>query len=178
MQAGMGGDGDGNYTGVISEERGFVAEYNNIINTGYIGLRFGIGDNLIKNNYIDTFCAVLDDGAGIYTYDSDGNIANRKVIGNIVLNGVGANPGTNATIHTAAEGIYLDDNANNVEVSGNTTAWCGSNGLFVHNAQNFIIRNNTFYNNPVQFLLKSDGFGTSISGANITENIYFSKDVS
>ncbi|MBK8501576.1 MAG: right-handed parallel beta-helix repeat-containing protein [Saprospiraceae bacterium] len=154
-----------------------LAEYNSIINTGYIALRFGDGDNLIKNNLIDTFCAVLDDGAGIYTYASDGIIANRKITENIVLNGLGASDGTPATIVAAAEGIYIDDNAKNIQVSGNTVSGCISNGLFIHNTQNITLTANTLFHNTTQCLLKSDGFGNALSGLTVTNNIYFSKNV-
>jgi parallel beta-helix repeat protein len=176
MQPGMGTGGDGNYAAVLSEASGFQAEYNRIVNTGYIALRFGNGDNLIKNNLIDTFCAVLDDGAGIYTYASDGAIANRIITGNIVLNGLGASDGTPATIVAAAEGIYIDDNAKNIQVSDNTVSGCISNGIFIHNTQNITISDNTFYDNTTQCLLKSDGFGNALSGLSVTNNIYFSKN--
>ncbi|MCB0633649.1 MAG: right-handed parallel beta-helix repeat-containing protein, partial [Lewinella sp.] len=67
-QPGMGSNDDQSYSAIYKGTEGLIAENNVIINTGYIGIRFAGNDNLIKNNYIDTFCFVLDDGAGIYTY--------------------------------------------------------------------------------------------------------------
>src|SRR4051812_39251014 len=48
--------------GIFSTE-GLTATNNIIANSGYIGIMFIGSNNLIKNNYVDTFSTVLDDGA-------------------------------------------------------------------------------------------------------------------
>ncbi|MDX2072278.1 MAG: right-handed parallel beta-helix repeat-containing protein [Haliscomenobacter sp.] len=163
--------------GIISYTKGFKAEYNHIVKTGYVGIRFAGDNNLIKNNYIDTFCLVIDDGSGIYTWTGKANttFSNRSVIGNIVLNGLGAPEGTNRSDYAAAEGIYLDDNATNVDVIGNTVAHCVNNGIYIHNARNIKIQNNTLYNNKVQIKTVHDDLGSPITNAVFTANHFFSK---
>lgn len=162
---------------IVSNAKGLVAEYNNIINTGYVGIRFTGDSNLIKNNYIDKFCTVLDDGAGIYTWTGGQNAIHKKrsVIGNIIVNGIGAPEATNQPQFFAAEGIYLDDNATNVEVSGNSVAHCSNNGLFLHNARDIQVTNNTFFNNSVQFTTVHDDLGQAITNLTVSNNRFFSK---
>src|SRR5690606_19277784 len=111
-------------------------------------------------------------GAGIYTYDSrgaGGGTYDRKVIGNIVLNGLGA-PEETPSSDGAAEGIYLDDNSYDVEVTGNTVANCGSRGIFIHNAGAFMLSRNTIFNNGMQLSTVHDQYGNAIRDAVIIDN--------
>jgi len=156
-----------------------MVEYNNIDSTGYIPIFF-IGDyTTIKNNYITNFLFTKDDGGGIYL-GGDGCastvvLQSRKVIGNILLNGIGAPEGTN-NIYGYAWGIDLDDNISNVEVNGNTMANMEIAGLFLHNAHEIAITNNTSYNNEEQFSIE---YGSCPAGLirNLTfnNNILFAK---
>jgi parallel beta-helix repeat protein len=168
---------DGQTYAIVSNAKGLVAEYNNIINSGYVGIRFTADSNLVKNNYIDKFCTVLDDGAGIYTWTGGQNTTynKRSIIGNIIVNGIGAPEATNQPSFFAAEGIYLDDNATNVEISGNSVAHCANNGIYIHNSRNLKVLNNTFFNNGVQFLTVHDDLGQAISNLTIANNKFFSK---
>jgi parallel beta-helix repeat protein len=171
--AGMGQGGDGQGVG-IRVNKSSIAEYNQVINTGYCGIMFG-GDNLVvKNNYINTFCFIKDDGGGIYT-NNNPNVTNtgRKVIGNIVLNGIGAPAGTN-TSSSSAQGIYLDNNVNGLELIGNTVSNC-QRGLFFHNSRDVIVRENTFYNNVDQLYMGKDNLGNLIRNNSILNNIFFSR---
>lgn len=163
---------------VSSSSVGFRADNNTIINSGYIGIRADGDSILIKNNYIDTFCTILDDGAGIYTWTGfSGNIFfNRRIIQNVVMNGVGAGEGTNNLDYLPAEGIYLDDNSANVEISGNTIANCANSGIYVHNSNKFSIKNNTLFNNQTQLLATTDREGYPITGGQVSGNIFFSKE--
>ncbi|AEE53280.1 right-handed parallel beta-helix repeat-containing protein [Haliscomenobacter hydrossis] len=168
---------DGQSYAVVSTSKGLVAEYNTITNSGYVGIRFTGDSNLVKNNLIDRFCTVLDDGAGIYTWTGGQNMTynKRSIIGNIIVNGIGAPEGTNRPDIFAAEGIYLDDNSTNVEISGNSVAHCRNNGIYVHNSRNLQILNNTFFNNGVQFTTVHDDLGQAISNLTISNNKFFSK---
>ncbi|HPH20736.1 MAG TPA: right-handed parallel beta-helix repeat-containing protein, partial [Haliscomenobacter sp.] len=161
----------------VSTAKGLVAEYNTITNSGYVGIRFTGDSNLVKNNHIDRFCTVLDDGAGIYTWTGGQNTSytKRSIIGNIIVNGIGAPEATNQPNFFAAEGIYLDDNATNVEISGNSVAHCSNNGIYIHNSRNLQILNNTFFNNGVQFTTVHDDQGQAISNLTISNNKFFSK---
>jgi parallel beta-helix repeat protein len=65
-----------------------------------------------------------------------------------------------------------------VEISGNTAANCYGTGLFVHNARNLVIRNNTFYNNQNNQVIASYDRSSlaSISGLTYRRNILVSKN--
>ena len=89
-----------------------------------------------------------------------------------MINGIGAPEGTSDLSYRAAEGIYLDDNVHNTEVIGNTVANCPNGGLFIHNARNFDVQDNTFFNNGRQMWMLDDNKGESITGANIYNNIF------
>src|SRR5688572_11316016 len=79
--AGMGQSGNGQGAGVRNSGKGLV-EYNQIINSGYLGVSLGSDYAIVKNNLIDNFCFIKDDGAGIYTSNGP-NITNvgRKITG-------------------------------------------------------------------------------------------------
>ncbi len=172
--AGMAKSGQGQGSGIRIGKNG-LAEYNHIINSGFIGISFSGDYAVVKNNYIDTFCFLKDDGGAIYA--SNGNnltFRGRKVTGNIVLNGIGAAEGTNIT-SSNADGIYMDDDVNGVEITGNTIA-NANRGLYLHNTRNIVVRNNTsFNNNSGQLHMKHDGLGEPLRNHTIINNIFFSK---
>ncbi len=176
-KAGMGGSGDGKGLAIHSNGSGSIIEYNEIRNTGYIAISFNGSNVTVKNNFIDSFCTTKDDGSGIYTWlGSSAPRKGRKVIGNIVLNGIGVSEGTDVP-YSAAEGIYMDNNTSYVDIRDNTVANCTNNGLFLHNANTLTIKNNTFYNNFKQLLASQDakkGNGP-IRNCIITNNNFFSK---
>ena len=178
--AGMGHSGNGQGTGIRIGDGG-LAEYNSIINTGYVGIMMNGNNLIIRNNYIDGFCTVKDDGGAIYTSNgSNGTNSGRKIIGNIILNGIGAWQGTNGTAETSkfissSSGIYMDDNSNGVEITGNTVENCGR-GVLLHNARNIVLKDNTFFNNRnEQVYMKHDWMGGRITRQTVTNNIFFSK---
>jgi len=173
---GIGQSISGSYSAIFSNDKGSIIENNKIINSGYNAI-FAIGDSfIIKNNYIDTFCKILQDGGGIYTHSQQGINYGRKIINNIVLNGIGAIDGTNDPTYFAASGIYLDDNSANIEVSGNSTANCALYGLFIHDGYDLNIHNNTFYNNSsAQFSTQNDAGRYTLRGSVFKDNIFFSK---
>jgi parallel beta-helix repeat protein len=177
--AGMGENGDGNGAGILAKGQGILLEYNQIINSGYVGVSFGGDYTVVKNNFINNFCLVKDDGGGIYTFTGRStNITNygRKVIGNIILNGIGAGEGTLAASNKLAHGIMLDDNVTGVELDGNTVANVNNNGIFLQYSREIAIRNNTLFNNGRQLHMS---YGSSalapIAGNTIFNNILFSK---
>ncbi len=171
--AGMGQSGEGQGAGIRINTNGLV-EYNEVINSGFIGINMN-GDHVtVKNNYINTFAFVKDDGGGIYTYNKS-NTPNsaRKITGNIILNGIGAGAGTN-TPNSSADGIYLDGYVNGLEISSNTIA-NSNKGLYLHNTRDIVVKNNTLYNNEWgQLHMKHDAHG-GFQNQTITNNIFFSK---
>lgn len=175
--AGMGGSGDGKGFAIQSNGKGTIIEYNDIINTGYTAINFNGDSTIVKNNFIDSFCVTKDDGSAIYTYvGSKNNNINRGrlVIGNIVMNGIGAPQGTNSK-SSAANGIYMDVGATGVTITNNTVANTAG-GIFFHKAHDLIAQNNTLYSNAIGLYLQNNGTSTSISNNTITNNIFFPKN--
>jgi parallel beta-helix repeat protein len=163
---------------------GLTAKNNYILKTGYIGIFFAGDNSLIKNNYIDSACYWMDDGAGIYTgnYTPSGQTpvvnTNNQIRYNVVTNSVGAPLGAGG-VNNMAHGYYCDDNTNHIQVVGNTAANCGYSGMFVHNTNNYLLDSNTFYNNKAaQLYFQDDGLGGVLQSGTITHNKLFSKTAS
>jgi parallel beta-helix repeat protein len=163
------------YVGIQNYSNYGVTEYNRVIKSGYNGIMHKFVGNKIRYNYVDTFCFVKDDGGGIYGHNNANiNHTGTQIIGNIVLNGIGAREGTTSP-NPDGIGIYLDDNATGVEVSGNTVAHC-FRGIYIHNARNSVITKNTIYNNDLaQVHGRNDGIGDDIVNITLTDNILFAK---
>lgn len=133
------------YTGfeISGAAIGAIIRYNTIDSSGYHGIFPRGSNNIIQNNLITNFGMTLDDCGGIYMNTvQPGN----KLLGNIILNGIGNYAGTNYTV-SHAEGIYLDEVSANTYMEGNTIAHCGSSGIRYHNAYNITARENTMYDN-------------------------------
>jgi parallel beta-helix repeat protein len=178
------GDPVGRYGFGIFSTEGLTATNNKIINIGYIGIMFVGDNNLIQNNYIDTFCTVLDDGGGLYTgnYTPKGQqptpLYNLKIIGNIVLHGFANRSGTYEPDpnYIPAEGIYLDDNAMSVQVLNNTIAYCANTGIYVHNTKNYTLMGNILFDNKYrQLALQHDDQGDVVTGGVIKYNQFFAQ---
>lgn len=179
--AGMGKSGDGTYQAILiigGSNNAIV--YNEIDSTGYVPVTFGGNETTINNNVINHFAVTKDDGGGIYTWnnspDSKKNYG-RKITGNIILNGMGAGEGTDNPAYLPANGIYMDDNAGSVEIVSNTVAHCAKYGIFIHNAHELVIKNNTLFNNGTQLYMSHDEYASNSPVRNniVTNNIFFAK---
>jgi parallel beta-helix repeat protein len=138
--AGRGRNGTAQYSGIIvSRGTDNVVQYNEVIQTGYNAITFYNQTNLlIKNNYVNGYCTVITDGGGIYTWHSTS--PGNRIVGNIVLNS------------RDDLGIYIDDESEQIEIYGNTTAFNGV-GIFIHNSRYIRVLNNLCYNNHGSQLL-------------------------
>jgi len=154
--------------------RNAVVSLNTITNTGFMALNFQGTSNTIQNNYIDTYCFVKDDGGGIYCGGQ--NFAGSKILGNIVLNGIGALTGT-PDPDARTYGIYVDDGGSNVEVGGNTVAYCQYGGFYSHNSHELNVHDNTLFANGYTGI-KYYNDGNSIANITLTGNIVFAKTAS
>src|SRR5690606_18002904 len=159
-----------------------LIEYNRITNTGFNGIVFDGNGTQIKNNFIDGYCVLKNDGGGIYSYGGTGLLTvfkDRKVTGNIILNGKGTRDGTPTvavTMKAHSSGIFLDDNSNGIEVSGNTIANSNYSGIKIANSSNIVVKENTFYDSDHQVLLgNSSARGRNTRNIKINNNIFFSK---
>jgi parallel beta-helix repeat protein len=134
-----------------------TVQYNTVDTSGYVGIFFLGGPNIIKNNAVDYFCYIKDDGGGLYTWSGDIDSATPRktgiVTGNVVLNGITATSGTDSAGAGIADGIYLDENTGQIEVSYNTVAHCTS-GIFVQDSHEAVVKNNTLYDNGAQLEIR------------------------
>jgi parallel beta-helix repeat protein len=133
-----------------------TVQYNTVDTSGYVGILFLGGPTILKNNTVDYFCYLKDDGGGVYTWSGDIDSATPRktgvVTGNIVLNGITAEAGTD-NLYAIADGIYLDENTGEIEVSNNTVAHCTS-GIFVQDSHEAVVKNNTLYDNGAQIEIR------------------------
>ncbi len=177
--AGMGDGDSGGYEGLLLSGSDQLIEGNTIDSTGYIAVTFRGNNVVVKNNVITNFSFVKDDGSGIYTWNNPSNppvYSGRVITGNIVLNGLGAGAGTPDPDKLYANGVYMDDNAGGVEISGNTVANCANRGLYIHNAHDLVITNNTVYNNATQIEINHDDIAPfPIRNVTLTGNTFVSK---
>lgn len=173
---GMGKNGSGTYEAITSFGDNTQIEKNKIDSTGYNGIYFGGTLSYVKNNYITYFCLTKDDGAGIYIGDWSKTMS-KRVVGNIIMHGIGNGAGTTSPLSLQAEGIYIDDNTESVAITGNTISLCANNGIKIHNAKDINIYGNTVFNNGVQLRLEQDHYLTTssfIRNNNIRNNTFFS----
>jgi len=174
--AGMGKSGNGAFSGMNGYyQSNVLIEGNTFTNLGMAGIE-AYGDNItIKNNLVNTFAFVLDDTSGIYTFVGGGTpFTMVRIEGNIVLNAVGALYGTNYST-SSANGIYLDDNSNNVEVLNNTVSGCAAYGIYLHNTNHVNVHHNTVYDNKTQLLINDNSTGGVVELNTIKHNNFISK---
>jgi len=157
-------------------------ESNTIVNTGYNAIAFYGNNILVKNNYIDTYCVILDDGGGIYTYTGPRTqMSNVKIIGNIVVNGhpdISMVPASTEIPLGIAPGIYLDERSRNVEVANNSVANTSHSGIFINSSAGYInVHDNTVYNASSYLLYSTYWGGTDIPPTNnqTNNNIFVAK---
>ncbi|HAH22385.1 MAG TPA: hypothetical protein DCL77_01205 [Prolixibacteraceae bacterium] len=177
MIAGMGLGGDGQYNAVQLGGTNLQVEHNTIDSVGYIGMNFN-GDTItIKNNVISNYCMTKDDGGGLYTWGNGTKNYARKLIGNIVMNAIGAPEGSGWS-GVAAEGIYIDDRSSNIDIMGNSVYKCGNNGIYIHNANYIKIKGNTVYDNGIQLRMSHDNIAPTfpIINSEVDSNVFVSRD--
>jgi parallel beta-helix repeat protein len=157
--AGMGANGSNSYNAMVVEGSSNLIEYNKLDSIGYIPLRFEGDSVMMRHNVISNYCMVKDDGGGIYTWGTRAGspLVERKIIGNIVRNAIGAGHGTGDTLSVSSEGIYIDDQSSNVEIVGNTVYKCGNIGIFIHNANHVSVFKNLVFDNGTQLQFLSSG---------------------
>lgn len=152
-----------------------IVEQNSIVNTGYNGIHLAGSAGIVRNNFIDTYCFLKDDGGGVYTYGT-GDGLKRYIQNNIILNGIGSLPGTTENLPQAS-GIYTDGYTDNVEITGNSVYKASFDGIYIHNSQRIICRNNTFFDNTrygISIVFDGSG-GAAIRNASIKNNISVTK---
>lgn len=159
---------------------------NTVKNSGHHAVRW-FGDNvLIRYNFIDSFCLVRDDGGGIYSFQNNTGVPvtthfNRRIISNIVTNGIGASDGAFSSdlspsgilSRFSANGIYDDEGVRDVIMDSNLIANCAYQGFQGNGNGNLFLRYNTVFNVPI-----SDGYQrlkneSPLTGFVITKNTFY-----
>ena len=160
----------GGYSGIeLQGGDGSIVEYNTVDSSGNNGIFIRGNNTMAKNNFINYFGLTVDDCGGIYT--AGATVTGRKIIGNIILNGIGNREGTPSTSRST-QGIYLDEPITGIYVEGNTVAHCGLAGLRYHNAYGITARFNTLYDNPNNiYIIKSNATSTYSRNLKINNNI-------
>jgi len=177
LMPGMGNSGTGTYQAISAFGENSLIELNEIDSTGYNGIYFGGNGTTAKNNLIRYFCLVKDDGAGIYIGDWMASTG-KKIIGNIISDGIGAPAGTRPdNSRPPVEGIYIDDNSSGVDIQSNSVSNCPDAGIKIHNAHEVNIESNTLFNCGIQLLVAEDTFSSHSAVKNIScnQNIFFCK---
>ncbi|WP_083928188.1 right-handed parallel beta-helix repeat-containing protein [Spirosoma panaciterrae] len=177
---GRGKSGDGQYRGIDVNTTTNTTISNNLIDSiGYNGISFSTQTTglTINQNVISNFLLTKNDGAGIYTFNGyQLSMTNIKVTSNIVYNGFGSSEGTLVgSTFSGVNGIYLDGCVQNVEVSNNTVFNCNGIGIFMIDALNNSVFQNTCFNNAESQLVLSAGGSCAPRNNTITNNILVSK---
>ncbi|MEP7108363.1 MAG: PA14 domain-containing protein [Ferruginibacter sp.] len=151
---------------------------NNIVtNCGYTGIMWQGNNAYIKYNFVNTYCSLRDDGGGIYTVEKGGNVlptrTNRNVVSNIVMNGIGANYGSNDPAGISARGLYFDLGTRNVLVDSNTVAYNIGSAEHGNNNASLTITNNVFFENGKTFSIQRFADGDLVRNLVIKKNILY-----
>jgi hypothetical protein len=177
----QGGQGTHHVRGITNNgSSGHRFENNRVDSVGYIGI-YGFSADIL-NNVVSNCLLVVDDGAGIYTWNSHSTTV-KKIQGNIVWNCLGATRSRGDAFNQGYN-IYLDDGCANWEVSNNYAWNAGVANLYIHNSRTINIHDNVFYNGwQEQLLLTHETFDTSSNalgynyehvGFKIKNNVFFS----
>lgn len=173
-------DGLNGGAGVLCRGGDNVNVLNNYITyTGYVGMEWQGNNAYIKYNFVDSFCIVRDDGAGIYTVENGNNLlipvrTNRNVISNIIVNGVGNNFGTTGTFESSCNGLYFDLGSRTIVADSNTMAYIPGNGIHGNNDSNITMRYNTFFSGIVGFSFQRFAGGAALMRSfTLKKNIYY-----
>ena len=145
---------------------------NTINNAGYNGI-WAWPSSTIANNVISGACTTLDDCGAVYAYGANHN---SVISDNLVMHSRGAMPGKGPQFTvTQAQGIYLDESASGITISGNT-ATDNDYGIKLHvAARNTITRNKLYGNRDGQLWLQenrnTDNAAGDVYGNVVTANL-------
>lgn len=150
------GDGCCGGHGIAMNGDSALIKGNDIDLTGYNGITFVGKYTQVRENIVARSCTTTDDCAGIYTiagkYENPGPTGS-VIRRNVVKDAVGSNAGWSQH-YPASQGIYLDDGSHDILVDSNVTTGNAASGLFLHNTQRVVARDNFIAGNKamqVQF---------------------------
>lgn len=152
-----------------------VIRHNTVSNVGYIGIACIGWTFSIDSNYVWNYGLRLSDGGGIYTNGIRDNVTQRTFKRNVVRDGVGNDDMMNGGGTSGMVGIYLDDDASQVDVMYNTVLRSGYKGIYLHNALGVNVMYNTVYEpTGAQGLsLEDDGLGGTVRSIMVYNNLIY-----
>lgn len=149
MTPGMGWSGDHGEVGVWMNGDDITVRNCIVNNIGYVGIgSFDTSNLLFEKNDVSNYCAIKDDGGGIYTFVSEGlSVANRTIQYNRVRDAIGNSDGalSNGDSGGEAAAIYLDGYSNHTTVHSNVCTGGPWVGILVNANSNNTITSNTVY---------------------------------
>ena len=176
--AGMGGNEDNDYTGIICHGDNTQCMYNTLTNIGFNGIYFDGNSTNVSYNNINTTNFVKDDGGCIYGFPTQCSPPNspctqptRTVSYNTCLNSIGAPEGS--IYGSQGAGIYLDGQMANVNVVRNNVGCdnsitTGIYGIFLNGGRYNTIEYNNVYNWKHSFYMQRQ---TNAGGSFINDTI-------
>ncbi len=141
---GYGGSGSWHAVAIlIGRGRGVHVQHNRIESSGYVGILFGSEGNFAEYNIIKNAMATLNDGGGIYT-----NCSRSTIRYNIILDTKGGmeSSGSWPNISHGIWPEFLREYRESI-IEYNTVIGSGSDGIFLPNNFECIVRNNVCYDN-------------------------------
>lgn len=175
---GMGRTVDGSIS--LAWSNSVLVQGNSVQNVGYHGITFYGQTITIKQNFVNNFCTVLDDGGGIYTYtgDTQGRPAMTaiRITENVVLHGLTNDNGAKPTAMRVANGIYLDEDSQNVEIDHNSIAYCSEGCLRLSQPIGINVHDNTLFD-AYKYIVVMGMSGTAVNiNNNFSNNILVAKN--
>lgn len=147
---GQGKSGDGQFTGFQSFANQNTLIENNVIDSvGYIGITIR-NNTTVRQNLITNFCMTKSDGGGIYLWNgAQLPMSGIRIESNIIRNGIGTPGGLSETVPSGAHGIFLDDCAEGVDLTGNTISDCQGISIYMHAVNTVNLVRNTCFNSSM-----------------------------
>jgi parallel beta-helix repeat protein len=150
----------------LTMTEGATITNNRVTNAAYTGIRF-YRNATVTGNTVDGACLMLSDCGGLYTAARDKQPLNTRIESNVIQNvGKGVR---------LAWGIFLDDFANGVTVSGNTVAGSG-NGLFIHNGFGNLIQGNAFSASSQSHLQMYESAAGAVKNNTVSGNTFTARN--
>ena len=177
---GRGKSGDGQYNGVaVAANQNVLIENNIVDSVGYNGITFW-NNTTIRQNVISNYCITKSDGGAVYAWNGNKTaMMNMHIVSNIMYNGIGAPEGSFRREYSGANGIFLDDCLQNVEIKNNTVFNNHQWGIYLHGTSSINMTGNTSYNNgQCQFIMYHDAGYCRFRDNIVKRNVFVSKQAS
>ena len=131
---------------IIESDSALLISENSIDSVGYCGISIenNRDNRIVKNNEIQHFCYLQNDGGGIYNSGVRGNGAASRMyfISNTIHDAFNAFDGTASGINDPhVRGIYLDATSDSIKILNNTIFSCYG-GIVISSARGNTIRGN------------------------------------